>query len=197
MGKNRPLTQQEGEILLKVARNTIKKELFPDSPDTISKEEIDKDIFKEKRGVFVTINKRGNLRGCIGHIIPYLPLIEGVKENAINAAFKDPRFPPLSKDEFEDIDIEISILTTPTPLKFESHKELLQKLIPFKHGVILKKGINQATFLPQVWEQLPKKENFLTHLCLKAGLPADAWMDRNIEVSTYEVQILEEKKNKN
>ncbi len=196
MSENRPLTREEGDILLKVARETIKQRLFPDSVNSFSEEELDREVFREKRGVFVTLNKRGSLRGCIGHIIPYLPLIDGVRENAINAAFNDPRFPPLSQREFNDIVIEVSILTRPRKVEFEDFKELLSKLIPFKHGVILKKGINQATFLPQVWEQLPKKEDFLTHLCLKAGLLPNAWMDKDIEVMTYEVQAFEEKNDK-
>lgn len=84
-------------ILIKVARKAIEEKLFGKSSQAILEEDLNKEIFQEKRGVFVTLNKRGNLRGCIGHIQPILPLIQGVKENAINAAFNDPRFPPLSQ----------------------------------------------------------------------------------------------------
>ncbi|GAB6887407.1 TIGR00296 family protein [Desulfothermus okinawensis JCM 13304] len=192
MGKIKKLTDQEGMILIKVARKAIEEKLFGKSSQAILEEDLNKEIFQEKRGVFVTLNKRGNLRGCIGHIQPILPLIQGVKENAINAAFNDPRFPPLSQREYPDIRIEVSVLTNPTPLNFNDPKDLLDKLVPNKHGVILKKGFYQSTFLPQVWKQLPDKKEFLTHLSMKAGLSPTEWMDPNIEVYTYEVQAFEE-----
>jgi AmmeMemoRadiSam system protein A len=119
-------------------------------------------------------------------------LIEGVRQNSINAAFKDPRFPPLSRDEFDRIKIEVSVLTEPVPLEHAGGSDLLEKLQPGLDGVIIRKGGRQATFLPQVWEQLPDKEKFLSHLCLKAGLPGDAWMGGDLEVSTYRVQAFEE-----
>ena len=192
MSQHLKLSDKEGKILLKVARRAIEQRLFGKSNQDISEEDLNKEIFQEKRGVFVTLNKRGQLRGCIGHIQPILPLIKGVEENAINAAFNDPRFPPLSKAEYPEIKIEVSVLTNPTSLYFNGYQDLLDKLIPHKHGVILKKGIYQATFLPQVWEQLSEKKEFLTHLSMKAGLPPNGWMDDDIDVFIYEVQAFEE-----
>ena len=145
-----------------------------------------------RRGTFVTLTINSQLRGCIGHILPEEALIEGIKLNAINAAFRDPRFSPLNKNEFSQIKLEISILTEPKDLVFTDVSELLQKLRPGIDGVIIKQGFNQATFLPQVWEQLPSKEQFLSNLCLKAGLDDDAWMAGELEVSVYQTQVFEE-----
>jgi AmmeMemoRadiSam system protein A len=119
-------------------------------------------------------------------------LIEGIRINAINAAFRDPRFRPLSRKEWEKVKIEISILTEPKPLPYKDADDLLNKIQPGVDGVIIKKGFHQATFLPQVWEQLPAKKDFLTHLCLKAGLDTDAWEKEKLEISTYQVQAFEE-----
>ncbi|MGD2127014.1 MAG: AmmeMemoRadiSam system protein A [Desulfobacteraceae bacterium] len=185
------LTEAEGRYLLSVARQMIEEALFH------RKEELSRDSqfsskFSEKRGTFVTITIGGCLRGCIGHIIPQESLIEGIRINAINAAFRDPRFRPLSKEEFEKIKLEISILTEPKPLTYSDAEDLLLKLRPCIDGLIIKKGHNQATFLPQVWEQLPDKKEFLTHLCLKAGLGPDEWKSGDLVVSTYQVQAFEE-----
>jgi len=119
-------------------------------------------------------------------------LIEGIKENSINAAFKDPRFHPLTKEEFDRIEIEISILTPPQELSYTDADDLLKKLRPGIDGVIIKKGFYEATFLPQVWDQLSEKEEFLSHLCLKAGLSPDSWKKEKLHVSTYQVQAFEE-----
>ncbi len=185
------LTEDEGKYLLALARKTIEQALF----DKEEQKESDTDSsakFLEQRGTFVTLTTRGNLRGCIGHIIPQESLIEGIRVNAINAAFRDPRFPALTRDEWKKVKIEISILTDPKPLSYSDADDLLKKLRPDMDGLIIKKGYHQATFLPQVWEQLPKKEEFLTHLCLKAGLGGDAWRKGELEVSTYQVQAFEE-----
>ena len=185
------LTEEQGKELLTVARKRIEQELF----DRIEPEESDADlqaIFHEMRGTFVTLTIDGNLRGCIGHIIPQESLIEGIRVNAINAAFRDPRFRPLTPGEWEKVEIEISILTDPKPLAYSDADDLLKKLHPNIDGVIIKKGFYQATFLPQVWKQLPMKEDFLVHLCLKAGLDSDAWKKGDLEVSTYQVQAFEE-----
>jgi len=192
MGEKDQLTQEEGEYLLSVARKTIEEALFHKKGGTAPNEKLSSPRFSEKRGTFVTVTINGGLRGCIGHIIPQETLIEGVKINAINAAFRDPRFRPLSKEEFDKIKIEVSILTEPKPLSYTDANDLLNKLRPGIDGVIIKKGYHQATFLPQVWEQLPNKEEFLTHLCLKAGLDGNEWKRGGLEVSTYQVQAFEE-----
>lgn len=185
------LTDKEGEILLSVARKTIEQRLFggeeklPEGADLSAK-------FSKRRGTFVTLTLHEGLRGCIGHIIPQETLLEGIQVNAINAAFRDPRFPPLSKKEWDNVKIEISILTEPKGLPYSDGEDLLNKLRSGIDGVIIKKGHRQATFLPQVWEQLPDKEEFLMHLCMKAGLDESAWKNEGIEVSVYQVQAFEE-----
>lgn len=191
MADRSKLNEKEGRYLLGVARSTIEKALF-DRAKEAAADEISSPKFNERRGTFVTLTIGGNLRGCIGHIIPHESLIEGIRVNAINAAFRDPRFRPLTKEEYDRIKIEISILTEPRPLSYAGAQDLLDKLRPEIDGVIIKKGYHQATFLPQVWEQLPRKEEFLTHLCLKAGLPGDEWKKGDLEVSTYQVQAFEE-----
>ncbi len=189
--KNDQLTEDQGRLLLKVARQAIEQELFARKGEGAD-ETTFPPVFRERRGTFVTLTENGQLRGCIGHIIPQETLIEGVQENAINAAFRDPRFHPLRPDEWKNVKIEVSILTDPKPLSYTDGKDLLAKLRPGIDGVIIKKGYHQATFLPQVWDQLPDKKEFLTHLCYKAGLDGDAWKNGDLEVSTYQVQAFEE-----
>jgi len=185
------LTKEQGKFLVKVAREIIREALFEGK---IKRTPLDglPDVFKRPGAAFVTITEHGQLRGCIGHIIAKEPLIRSVEDNAIAAAFEDPRFYPLRKDEFKDIKIEVSVLTEPKPLKYKDVNDLLNKLRPGIDGVIIKKGPYTATFLPQVWEQLPDKRMFLSHLCMKAGLPSDEWKKGDLEVYTYQVQAFEE-----
>lgn len=185
------LTEEEGRQLVEVARETIQKALF-NPKDKSEPETASSPKFQERRGTFVTLTLNGALRGCIGHILPQETLIEGVRINAINAAFRDPRFRPLGQNEFEKIRVEVSILTEPKPLPYTDANDLLAKLRPGTDGVIIRKGYHQATFLPQVWEQLPNKKDFLSHLCLKAGLDRDAWAYEKLEVHAYQVQAFEE-----
>jgi len=185
------LTEKEGRHLLSIARRTIETSLSNQEEEP-SSDQSESLKYKEKRGTFVTLTIEGALRGCIGHIIPQDTLIEGVRINAINAAFKDPRFRPLSQKEWKRVKIEVSILTEPVPLRYSDAEDLLRKLTPGKDGVILKKGFHQATFLPQVWEQLPEVEEFLTQLCHKAGLNGDAWKREKLDVSIYQVQAFHE-----
>ena len=145
------------------------------------------DTLNQKRGVFVTLEINGQLRGCIGTIQPVMPLYEAVIKNAISAAFSDPRFPPLAKEEFNKITIEISILTVPSKLNYTNPEDLLKKL-NHEQGIIIKKGFATATFLPQVWEQLPDKEQFLTNLCMKANLSPESWKDKDMEIYAYKVE---------
>ncbi|MBN1850953.1 MAG: AmmeMemoRadiSam system protein A [Deltaproteobacteria bacterium] len=184
------LTEQEGHYLLSMARKTIEQRLFNKAGQ--KEETVQSPKFSERRGTFVTLTTNKNLRGCIGHIVPQETLLEGVQVNAINAAFHDPRFPPLSKREWDSIKIEVSVLTDPKPLHYTDANDLLNQIRPDVDGVIISKGYYQATFLPQVWDQLPDKKEFLTHLCLKAGLAGDAWKKEKLEVSLYQVQAFEE-----
>jgi len=140
---------------------------------------------------FVTLHKHGVLRGCIGSLVAYRPLGEDVVANAIAAAFHDPRFPPLSSDEFGEIDIEISLLSRPEPVRVADEAALITQLRPGVDGVILEYGAHRSTFLPQVWEQLPEPALFLAHLKQKGGLPADFWHPE-MRVSRYTVQAYHE-----
>jgi AmmeMemoRadiSam system protein A len=185
------LTEEEGKYLLFVARKTIQEALFERDAKEPSPS-VESPKYLERRGTFVTLTIDGALRGCIGHIIPQESLIEGVRINAVNAALHDPRFRPLSKNEFPKIRIEVSILTEPEPLSFSDANDLSMKLRAGIDGVIIKKSFRQATFLPQVWEQLPDKSSFLSHLCMKAGLDGDTWKQERIDVYIYQVQAFEE-----
>jgi len=187
--------EEQGKILLDLARQTIMEKLGlkidKKSADQLSAALRDNQ-FNTHRGTFVTLNIDGGLRGCIGNISDSDSVKDGVRKNAANSAFHDPRFPALSKDELKKIKIEISILSEPKPLKYKDGADLTKKLKVNVDGVILRKGMAGATFLPQVWKQLPKPEEFLAHLCMKAGLPADAWQNRDLEILTYHVQYFEE-----
>ena len=189
------LSEDEGKYLLGVARRIIRDRLSKGEEPQIDPKDLP-EKFQERLGTFVTVTINGNLRGCIGHIIPRETLIEGIRANALNAAFRDPRFPPLTQEEFDKIELEISILTPPQELPYTDAEDLLNKLRPGIDGVIIKKGFYEATFLPQVWEQLPDKREFLTHLCLKAGLSAYSWKKEKLQVSIYQVQAFEEEKSK-
>ena len=132
---------------------------------------------KEERATFVTLTIGGALRGCIGMLEACRPLVEDVAENACAAAFDDPRFEPLSKEEFDELDIHISVLSPPEEMTFVSEKDLLERVRPGVDGLILQEGGRRGTFLPSVWEELPDKELFLMHLKMKAGLPNTYWSD--------------------
>ena len=194
-GSKAQFTGEQGRSLVDLAKHTIMEKLGR----KINKLRADKlaaeltnSKFQESCGTFVTINIEGKLRGCIGNLYAEGTVVEGVRQNAINAAFNDPRFPPLSESELSDIDIEVSILSVPQPLDCKDGDDLIDKLRVDVDGVILKKGFLSATFLPQVWKQLPKAEVFLSHLCVKAGLPANEWKNNELEVRTYQVQYFEE-----
>lgn len=191
--QSRPFDEKKGEILLEIARKTIAERLGLSYKPLTDLDAASRDTaFESRRGTFVTLKINDQLRGCIGNLLPDKPLISAVQDNAVNAAFQDPRFAPLSKQEFEKIQIEVSLLTEPKPLNYKDGRDLLDKLRPHVDGVILRKGPYSSTFLPQVWEQLPDKRTFLEQLCMKAGLPADAWQKGDIKVLTYQVQYFEE-----
>ena len=125
----------------------------------------------EKLATFVTLNKNVELRGCIGSLQAHRTLAEDVFSNAYSAAFRDPRFKPLAEYELTDLDVEVSILTPPVPIeKCLTKSTLLDGLEPYRDGLIISDGVNRATFLPSVWEQLPDKEMFVNHLMRKAGI---------------------------
>jgi AmmeMemoRadiSam system protein A len=148
--------------------------------------------FRQPKGCFVTLTKGGKLRGCIGHIVPVEPLYKAVMQNAESAARRDYRFNPVQPNELDQLSIEVSVLTEPQPLAFSSPEDLLARLQPHQDGVVLQVGGHQATFLPQVWEQIPDKVGFLNALAQKAGAPPSAWREPGATVSIYHVEAFKE-----
>lgn len=150
--------------------------------------------FQDPMGVFVTLQYRGELRGCIGSLEASRPLVQAVIENARHAAFHDNRFLPVDVDILPEIFIEVSVLTTPVPLIYENSRDLKEKIKPGVHGVIIEKAGKKATFLPQVWEQLCDLESFMEGLCRKADLPPDAWTrGEQLSMHIYTVLSFKEK----
>ncbi|MGB9596214.1 MAG: AmmeMemoRadiSam system protein B [Candidatus Poribacteria bacterium] len=180
-----PLDEEQQKILLKLARNTIETYLKTGKRINF---ETDDERLKVKQGAFVTLRKHGNLRGCIGHILPVEPLCDTIIDMAIASATEDPRFRRVTLDEMKDIDIEISVLSVPRRVKSADEIEL------GRHGVIVSKGMRKGVFLPQVatetgWD----KVTFLEHLCAdKAGLPKDAWKDKDTVLEVFTAQLFEE-----
>lgn len=181
------MQKEEQEKLKELARNAIASELGIES-EKFDEDDFAEPVYLEERGVFVTLEINGQLRGCIGNIEPVYSLYEAVKNNACEAAFGDPRFPPLTQDEFEDIEIEISVLTVPKKLEYDSPEDLLKKLRPGMDGVVLQMGMYKSTYLPQVWDDIKEKDYFMSSLAMKAGLNPEEWKDKDCEVYTYEVE---------
>ncbi len=178
-------------ILLQVARDSIAHGLRTGRPLAVDPADFDPEL-QERRASFVTLNRHGRLRGCIGHLEAIQPLVADVAENAFNAAFRDPRFPPLTAGEFDDLEVHISVLSPPEPLAFDSEADLLEKIRPGVDGLILEEGPYRGTFLPSVWEQLPERGQFLAQLKMKAGLPPDYWSD-TLKVYRYTTESFSEK----
>jgi AmmeMemoRadiSam system protein A len=139
-----------------------------------------------KGACFVTLTQHDRLRGCIGSLEAWRPLGQDVQENALAAAFRDPRFAPLEADEFPVTRVEVSLLTPAEPMRFNDEADALSQLRPGVDGVIFSAGNRRSTFLPQVWEQLPDPAQFMSHLKQKAGLPADYW-NANVRLERYSV----------
>jgi AmmeMemoRadiSam system protein A len=173
-----------GAVLLQVARAEIAQALGLEVENTLPQ---DAAWLAVQGASFVTLTKAGELRGCIGSLEAHRTLIEDVRKNACAAAFDDPRFSPLRREEFDAVSVEVSLLSAPEPLTVETEAEAWARLRPHIDGVVLEYDGHRATFLPQVWEQLPNPRQFLQQLKRKAGLPADFWAD-NVLVSRYGVQ---------
>ncbi len=175
------------DVLLRLARASI-GEAIGVSQNVSLQEMLEQNPWLEEEGaVFVTLTIDGNLRGCIGSLVAHRKLYEDIIYNARSAALNDPRFKPLSKEEFDLVKIEVSILSKPEPLIYESIDALRARLRVGVDGVVLKSGSFQATFLPQVWEQLPTFDLFFAHLCQKAGMQSDC-LKRHPDILTYQVQ---------
>ncbi len=186
------LSAVERRFLLGLARKTLVRVASGGELPAIPEKDVTAKL-AEKQACFVTLTKDGALRGCIGHLTAMEPLYQAVTENARNAALRDPRFLPVKPDEVDKIKIEISVLTEPQPLPFSSPEDLLSKLHPNEDGVLLHIGPRTATFLPQVWAQLPDKVKFLEHLSQKAGCEPSAWRGKDVSVSIYHVECFEER----
>jgi AmmeMemoRadiSam system protein A len=176
--------QIEGRVLLEVAKARIAESLGMETEVNVPKAEA---WLSAHGATFVTLTKQGELRGCIGTLQAHRPLIDDVRENAHAAAFRDPRFPPVRRDEFDAVSVEISLLSDPEAMEFATEGEAMAQLRPHVDGVVLEYGYHRATFLPQVWEQLPDPQQFLKHLKRKAGLAADFWAG-DLRLSRYRVQ---------
>lgn len=169
-------SNQDHELLLNLAKQSIKYGLQHNKVMPINLNDYAAHLL-QNRACFVTLNIDGKLRGCIGSLMAYQPLVQDLIHNAYAAAFGDPRFPPLTADEFPQLTIHISILSIPVPMNFSSEQDLLQQLRPGIDGLIMSDKGHRGTFLPSVWDELATPELFLNHLKLKAGLPQDYWSD--------------------
>jgi hypothetical protein len=172
---------ERGATLLALARGAI-AEALGDTPTAAGSGV----WLGEPGATFVTLTRHGELRGCIGTLIAERPLREDVTSNARAAAFRDPRFAPVTREEMTELGVEVSLLSSIEPIESENESGLLALLRPGVDGVLLEYGRQRGTFLPQVWEQLPEPKAFLSHLKRKAGLPADFWT-HDIKVSRYTV----------
>ena len=144
----------------------------------------------QQRATFVTLEKNKQLRGCIGMLEAVLPLAEDISENAFSAAFKDPRFPPLSESELKDLEIHLSILSPSVEINFTTEEDLIAQLRPNIDGLILENDSRKGTFLPSVWQSIPESEQFLRHLKQKAGLAKNYWSEQ-IKVYRYTTEIID------
>jgi len=185
------LSHEDGNFLLKIAReaieNYLKNRKVIDTPENIPL------LFREKMGVFVTIHKNGNLRGCIGYPEPIKPLINAVIDSAISAATEDPRFPPMNPDELDQVDLELSVLTPPQRVIVENPAEYLERIRVGIDGLIIEQNYRKGLLLPQVpvewgWDV----EEFLVNTCLKAGLQPDCWYNEDVKVYKFQAQIFQE-----
>lgn len=163
---------EAGTKLLGIARGAIESKLFgsasmPDAP-----------WLRQHGATFITLTKDGALRGCIGSLEAARPLGDDTAENAIAAAFRDPRFPPMSAAEWPGIKVEVSLLSAPKPMRFADEADLVAQIRQDEDGIILECDGRRATFLPQVWESIPDKRQFLAELARKAGLPAEVRLAR-------------------
>lgn len=182
------ITPEHGALLLTIVRAIITKQLGIAA--TIPKT-AEHSWLNDPAATFITLKKNGELRGCIGSLKAYRSLLNDLQDNAIAAAFRDPRFPPLVEAELPEVHIEVSVLTDPELLTFSDEADALSQLKPDVDGIIFKCGGYKSTFLPQVWEQLPTPELFMAHLKQKAGLAPSFWSD-DVLLYRYRVEKFSE-----
>ncbi len=182
------ITEEDGKKLLRLARSSIEGYFSGKELETEDVKHLNNEL-----GIFVTLNKRGALRGCIGFPEPIMPLYKAVIEASKSAAFKDPRFPPLKKEELEDIHLEISVLTEPELMAKYEPESVKEEIVIGKHGLVIKHPYGSGLLLPQVpVEQNWSVEEFLKNLCYKAGLPPTAWQRDKSEIYRFEAQVFSE-----
>jgi len=180
---NGSLSIEKRRDLLHLARESIAARLTGEPTPALTTKD---PLLAEKRGAFVTLTRRGELRGCIGYPLPLKPLADAVVEMAAAAAFEDPRFEPVTAEEMDDIHIEISVLTLPVPA------EKPEDVVVGRHGIIVSQGGRKGLLLPQVPVEYGwKRETFLSHGCLKAGLPPDAWK-KGARIEIFEAEVFGE-----
>ncbi len=186
------LSLEEGTLLVKTARRTIETYLQeskpPPAPEVTPK-------LKEPHGVFVTLTKHNELRGCIGHPMPTMPLIDAVISSAVSSAIRDPRFSPVKLDELSEVEVEVSVLSKPELLKIKNPCDYPNSIVIGRDGLIVEREGYAGLLLPQVpvewgWDA----EEFLSHACMKAGLTPDAWLDKNTRIQKFSAQVFREKK---
>lgn len=181
------LSPQARKKLLEIARQAIRSVVEGNPLSPLDLAGLPTSL-REQGASFVTLTIAGQLRGCIGTLEAYQPLALDVQEHAVAAATEDYRFPPVTRAELPFLEIEISRLTPMRALEYSGPQDLLDKLRPGVDGVVLRDGMRRATFLPQVWEKISSKEEFLDHLCLKMGARPNLWREKQLAVWTYQVE---------
>ncbi len=186
------LTLEEGKLLVKLARETIETYLREGRKPRVPKVPAK---LRERRGVFVTLNKGGELRGCIGHPLPTTPLIDAVIDSAISSATRDPRFPPVAPEELPTLEVEVSVLSKPEPIEVKSPREYPKHVVIGRDGLIIEWSGYAGLLLPQVpvewgWDA----EEFLSHACMKAGLTPDYWLREGVRISKFSAQAFRQRK---
>lgn len=184
------LDADQRRLLLRIARDSLEYGLRHGRPGYPEPGSLP-DNLCQPAACFVTLHKRGRLRGCIGSLEASEPLARAVAGSAFAAGFQDPRFPPLSAEELMQLDLEISILSPMQELAVSSEQDLLERLRPGIDGLLLEEGRRHAVYLPSVWSQLPEPATFVEQLKLKGGWPAEYWSE-NMRVSCFQTETMEE-----
>jgi AmmeMemoRadiSam system protein A len=188
---DKKLTQEEKQTLIHLARQALEAGVNGVVLPAVDSSRLTS-LLQAEGAAFVTLTINGELRGCIGALEPYQPLVDDVREHAAAAGLEDYRFLPVQKSELSKIKIEVSRLTVPKPLDYKGPDDLLDKLRPNVDGVILRDGVRRATFLPQVWEKISDKAAFLANLCYKMGAAPDTWRTKHLDVLIYQVEEFHE-----
>jgi AmmeMemoRadiSam system protein A len=186
------LTLEDQKILLRLARESMERGVRGEELPPLDESSLPPGL-REEGSSFITLTMNGELRGCIGSLEPHQSLAQDVREHAVAAALKDPRFPAVRDEELSQIQIEVSRLTRPVPLEYEDADDLLSKLCPHVDGVVVRAGsYRRATFLPQVWEKISDPAEFLSNLCYKMGVDPNLWRTQHLDVFVYRVEEFHE-----